>query len=258
MSKSLDKVRRYELKYVISEETAKAIRDYIQPIFSLDKNVPQGETQYTVNNLYFDTPSYKFYYDVKFRRLTRFKLRARYYGSSPGKDLWLEIKNKKGSIIWKKRRRIALDTWPGVLDEPLALGGSSPEEGIRESFEELYRLSQARPVLHVRYDREPWVSDIDDYGRITFDTRLRSRLAGGSYEVSAPESEMIYYDDPVTLGEVDSLVLLEIKVEQMVPWWAVQIIRLFELKQRGFSKYCYALDQSMEERMPIPRQSIFR
>ena len=55
-----------------------------------------------VNNLYLDTPDRRFYYDTKYRKLTRFKPRVRYYGTKPDEFVMLELKNKHNSIIWKK------------------------------------------------------------------------------------------------------------------------------------------------------------
>ncbi len=246
MQTDLNKIRRYELKYTISEAKARAIRDYIQPIFSTDPYVPEGDKGYTVNNLYLDTHDLRFYYDVKFRRLTRFKPRMRYYGTDAPKELWLEIKNKHNNVIWKKRRVIPIEAWPHVLDVQASERRESKIEALPQTFEELVQIFGAEPVLHVRYFREPYVSDLDTYGRITFDRSLRYRLANGSYEVHAREDEMVYYDDAVTTRSWDSPVILEIKVETIMPFWASKIIKRFELMQRGFSKYCYVWDKSQE------------
>ncbi|MBN1558707.1 VTC domain-containing protein, partial [candidate division KSB1 bacterium] len=78
MATHLFETKRYELKYTITEELAAEIRAYIENICTMDKHVPPGEQGYIVNNLYFDTPDLKFYYDTKFRKLTRYKMRARF------------------------------------------------------------------------------------------------------------------------------------------------------------------------------------
>ncbi|MBN1350108.1 hypothetical protein JXJ21_11905 [candidate division KSB1 bacterium] len=43
MLKNLDEIKRYELKYTITEELALQIRDYIKNICTLDKHVKSGE-----------------------------------------------------------------------------------------------------------------------------------------------------------------------------------------------------------------------
>jgi len=243
LEKDLNKVRRYELKYCITESEAAAIRDYIQPLFSKDRNVPPGAVGYTVNNLYLDSPSLRFYWDVKFKRLTRVKPRMRFYGSELEDSIWLELKYKHNGIIWKKRRRIATEEWPGIL-EARQIDRTEPLIKTHpDTFEEIVAVFGAEPIMHVRYFREPYVSDIDEYGRVTFDRQLRYRSAGGSYELRADDRDMTYYDDPQTAVSPDSPVILEIKVETIMPFWAVNIIRNFNLVQRGFSKYCYAIDR---------------
>ena len=79
----LSGLRRYELKYTITETQAQAIRDYIEPMFSLDRHADPAQCGYTVNNVYLDTPRLRFYYDTKFKQETRLKSRVRYYGQAP-------------------------------------------------------------------------------------------------------------------------------------------------------------------------------
>ena len=54
---------------------------------------------------------------------------------------------------------------------------------------------------------------------------------------------LLYYDAGTTLN-YESPVLLEIKVETLVPYWASEMIRKFNLMQRPFSKYCYGVDHA--------------
>jgi len=245
MEPDFDKLRRYEIKYRITEKKAAEIRKWLQPIFSLDKHADPEVDGYVVNNLYFDTLDLRFYHDTKFRKLRRYKPRARYYGNHPDDFLMLEIKNKENNIIWKKRKRVSISEWMNFRDHGTAehTGTFSP---LPNSFEELMCLTGAQPVMHVRYFREPWVSDIDDYGRVTFDRSLSYKLAHGSWDIEAKNEEMIFYDDPITTSHDNSPVILEIKTESLVPIWAIELIRNFNLGQKGFSKYCYVIDRCNE------------
>ena len=255
MSTELHRIRRYELKYLVTEEQASAIREHVQGFCSLDSHSSPELGGYVVNNLYLDTPDLRFYWDVKFRRLTRVKTRLRYYGRRLKDSVWLELKYRQGSIIWKVRRRIAAEQWPGVLEPSVASTELPRFQDGSMSFEDVASLLGVEPVLHARYFREPWVSDIDDYGRVTIDRRLTGRMANGSYGLECEDRDLSYYDDPVTMGEVDSRVLLEIKVERMVPEWAIRLIRRFGLVQRGFSKYCYVIDRHRESEAFPDRQA---
>jgi len=250
-------ISRYESKYLISRETAQGIRDYIRPVCSPDKHAgPDG--LYTVNNLYFETADLRFYYDTKFKRFNRFKPRVRYYGDRPEGFLWLELKHKFKNVTWKTRRSLPVEEWESLFEEAQSNGGGRFID-LRDSFEDAVLRFSASPIVHVRYVREPYVSDLENYCRITLDRSLTFRPAHGSFELAAPEG-FEGYDDVITTSyeEDESPVLLEIKTETEIPFWVVTMIRRFGLQQRGFSKYCYALDRTMAMARPDARVSVFQ
>lgn len=239
-------LQRYELKYTVTESLARAIREYIQPLFSLDRHASADQGGYIVNNIYMDTPGLRFYYDTRFRKLTRFKPRLRYYGTRVEPFVVLEVKHRHNMVSWKTRQRIPPSAWPGVLEASRSERTEPAFTRLEETFEQVVHLYCALPVLHVRYFREPYVSEIDEYGRITFDRALRYRLAHGSYDLHSSDHDMIYYDDPVTAQWDDSPVVLEIKTSPFVPFWTTDVIQRFSLVQRGYSKYRYVLDRCLE------------
>jgi len=225
---NISNIRRYELKYTIDEGLAAEIRDYVRNICTLDKYVPTGEKGYIVNNLYFDTADLRFYYDTKFRKITRYKPRARYY--------------RNASIIWKHRYSLPIAHW-SALFSPVETGHkpSSIKKHL-DTFDEVVYWHGAEPVLHVRYHREPYVTELEAYGRVTFDRWLCCRPTKGSIELEYDEKDMLYYDDPITSKGEDSPVILELKLETLIPEWAIDLIHRFNLMQRAYSKYCYGID----------------
>lgn len=248
-------IKRYELKFTVTEALAAQIRDYIQNICSLDKHVPPGKNYYIVNNLYFDTPDLKFYYDTKFRKLTRYKVRARFYGAQATDFIWPEIKYRNASIIWKKRYHLPIERWPELFAPKKSERIKPIIKERLDSFEDIIYWCGAQPVLHVRYFREPYVSELEAYGRVTFDRQLCYRPTYGTIDLAYNDQDMLYYDDPVNSKNDDSPVILEIKVETLVPVWVIELIHTFHLKQRGFSKYCYGIDSVLGygENGRIPR-----
>jgi hypothetical protein len=260
MTTDLNKIRRYERKYLVTHAQAQAIREFIRPFFRPDQHTDATLGGYLVNNIYLDTPELRFYQDVKLRRTRRFKPRMRYYGTSPDGWLWLEVKNKDSDIVWKHRQRVPHTDWPKVLlPRPVdVLDRRIHSVQGPSTFVDLVGLFDVQPVLHVRYFREAWVSLHDEYGRVTFDTRLRCCPAHGSTQLVMPDEAMEFYDDPVTTGNEGSWVLLEVKTETLVPWWAIQLTRAMQLWQRGFSKYCYGIDRMREaEEMGAPRRPAY-
>ncbi len=204
--------------------------------------MPSGERGYIVNNLYFDTPDLKFYYDTKFRKLTRYKPRARFYGEKAIDLIWPEIKYRHASVIWKRRYCIPIEQWPELFNSEETERKQAIIKEQLDSFDDLINWYGAQPMLHVRYFREPYVTELEDYGRVTFDRQLCCRPTHGSINLEYDEEDMLYYDDPVNSRADDSPVILEIKVETLIPIWAMELIHKFNLKQRGFSKYCYGID----------------
>ena len=244
-SNDLSNIRRYELKYTINENLASEIRDYIKNICSLDKHVPPGEKGYIVNNLYFDTADLRFYHDTRFRKLTRYKPRARFYGEKATDFIWPEIKFRNSSVIWKRRYNIPIARWPELFSPNEITQNSSTIKNQLDTFDDVIYWHNAQPVLHVRYHREPYVTELESYGRVTFDRRLCCRSTKGSIELDYDERDMLFYDDPISAKNEDSPVILEIKVETLVPVWAIELIHTFNLMQRAFSKYCYGIDCMM-------------
>ena len=257
MPVDLSHIKRYELKYKITEAKAAAIKEHIRGICILDKHSDPELGGYIVNNLYFDTPNLQFYYDTKHRKLTRFKPRARYYGNKPTQYIWPEVKYRNCNIIWKKRDRIPLEDWPKLFYPVLSDVRDFDIRDRAASFDDLIRIFNASAVLHVRYFREPFVTELETYGRVTFDRRLTCRKAEGSIDLSFDPAELLYYDDPKTTRHFESPVLLEIKVETFVPRWTIDLIRKFKLVQTGFSKYCYGIDFFKEFTPSIRRSSLF-
>lgn len=242
MAKDLSEIKRYELKYTITEELAAQVREHIKNICILDKHVPPGEFGYIVNNLYFDTPDLRFYYDTKFRKLNRYKPRARYYGERATDLIWPEIKYRNANVIWKRRYHLPIEQWPELFDPEKNENKQPIIKGQLDTFDDFIYWYGAQPVLHVRYFREPYVTELEEYGRVTFDRQLCCRPTHGSTELAYYDQDMLYYDDPVNSKDDDSPVILEIKVETLIPIWAIELIHKFNLKQRGFSKYCYGID----------------
>jgi hypothetical protein len=149
-----------------------------------------------------------------------------------------------------------VDEWPDLL-YPQKMERREPVIKDRlDSFEELIHWYRAQSVLHVQYFREPYVTQLEEYGRITFDRRLSYQILHGSNTLPYNNGEMIYFDDPLTSKHHESPVILEIKVERFVPFWAIDIVQKFCLVQRGFSKYCYGIDNS-KGYLPNIRRSVY-
>ena len=251
-------ILRYENKYLISEDVARAIAEHIRPLCVLDPNADPVSKGYVIHSLYFDTPQLDFYYANERKSLVRFKPRARTYASNPPCPyVWLELKCKVGPKCRKTRWRIDAAEWPQVLERSPHL--LAPELFQNDAFMHIIGRYGATPMTHVRYHREAYASEIDHYVRITFDRCITAHPAHGSPHLGENDrqllSQAVPIDDEVAFEADLSAVLLEIKCEEQAPLWIVDLVQRFGLALRGVSKYSLAVEAL---RRPIPRQSSVR
>jgi len=252
-------IERREYKYLIDEYTAALVRERIRPFCEPDPHAArQPDGRYTIDSLYLDTPNRDLFQANLVERHDRFKLRVRTYpphlpmsreaeaplprAAARPAPVFFEVKRRVGDVISKSRGRVARQHWRHVF-EAADLGPVEPAQ--RPAVERFLALSHAigaHPITLVRYEREPWVSTIDHYARVTFDRRIRSLPMGDlSLEVpSHPHRDAWRHMDHAGLQKVEdgrSATILELKFTRAVPSWLVGLVRSLDLRRSSFSKY---------------------
>jgi len=237
---------RYEAKYLIPMQMIDPIVQFIKPWCSYDKHSALSEDRfYKVNSLYFDTPDFLFLRQRLHKAEKRFNMRIRSYGDAPIFPYFFEIKQRLGDIIRKIRAEI---NDPGYADH-FHISSILPEpdnDQKNNTHRDLFYLTasryNARPVVLVQYRRQAFFSNFDDYARVTFDIDLRFRQQD-SYD-PIPVEEQMYHCQSGFNGENN--VVLELKCcKATVPAWMIDLIRTFQLKRQGFSKYSTCLKSAM-------------
>ncbi|MBZ0120696.1 MAG: VTC domain-containing protein, partial [Sandaracinaceae bacterium] len=109
-----------------------------------------------------------------------------------------------------------------------------------DSFAHLLAQSGAEPKVLVRYDREAYVSEVDEYARVTFDRRICAAPAT-DWELSWDRGGW-HYVDGARRNLPLSITILELKCETRMPVWMMELVRDFDLRRRGFSKYSSGVD----------------
>jgi SPX domain protein involved in polyphosphate accumulation len=93
---------RFEQKYIITEEQALQIRDFVQAYLELDENgVGKPNFSYPVHSLYLDSNDLKLYWTTINGDKNRFKLRIRFYNNKPETPVFFEIKRRMNNCIMK-------------------------------------------------------------------------------------------------------------------------------------------------------------
>jgi hypothetical protein len=239
-------LERFELKYTIPSFMVEPIVNFIKPYCSYDSYSAKSvdtENYYKVNSLYFDTPEYLFLRKRLARSENRFNMRIRSYGDEPVPPYFLEIKQRRGDTIRKFRAKCE-DTFLKELStselKPIHFSSSEKERKNQELFFHLMQTNHANPVVLVQYMRKAFVSDVDDYARVTFDRSLRYMPQIG-YNVHPCERSMCPCDFQTNFDDGCSIIL-ELKCyTSYVPMWMLDLVRRFQLRRRGFSKYSNCL-----------------
>lgn len=225
---------RFELKYLIPEHTALKIREFVQQYLQLDEfGFGKPNLSYPVHSLYLDSDDYELHRRTVNGDKNRYKLRVRYYNENPSTPVFFEIKKRMKDIILKERGTVrrsgVAKILSGFLPEEGDMKGNNPEE--RQAilrFIQLMADVNAKPKMHVAYDREAYVNNFNNEVRVTMDRNVRGMFRpGGELVTSMPEAVVCTTD----------MVILELKFTGRFPSWYRDLVRHFNCMQTGAAKY---------------------
>lgn len=225
---------RFEQKYIITEEVALQVRDFIRSPLDLDPHcVGKPHYSYSVHSLYLDSADLKLYWATISGDKPRFKLRLRFYGSDLTSPVFLEIKQTMPDHSRpKKRAPVRRDAVSSLLggqtpsSDHVASGDPDEFSALEDFCERMHGLD-ARPVVHVAYFREAYVTG-DNSARLTMDRCVRVQREGApSLSVSMKSPQLIWGQD----------VVLELKFTDGFPAMFGDLVRMFGLRRCGAAKY---------------------
>lgn len=234
---AVDKLQasRFELKYIITEEIALQVRDFVQSYLDLDENcVGKPNFSYPVHSLYLDSDTLALYWSTINGDKNRYKLRMRFYNNNPETPVFFEIKRRMNNCILKQRggvRRDAVDRFlSGQLPEPSHLVSKDPKQLVAvQRFSALMHDIRAHPKVHIAYLREAYVPHDDNSARLTMDRMVRTEP-----EMTARlNTQMV---SPTLVWGKDQIVL-ELKFTNRFPEWFRELVSAFNLRQCGAAKY---------------------
>ncbi|MFV2066081.1 MAG: VTC domain-containing protein [Pirellulales bacterium] len=240
--------RRFELKYVVDEAKAKAIRPFLLGRLEPDAYNGSGEdVGYSVRSLYLDTPTFLLKRQTDEGHKNRFKLRIRFYDDKPESPAFLEIKRRENDIIRKER---ALVTRTAVEQ---VLAGRRPdlselihhEARSVSAFENFFNLCcriGAAGSVFVVYRREAYVSPSSDDLRVTFDRQIESRRYTPGNGLQMPNKSVA--------TDVKGVVL-EIKFTDRFPYWTRELAYMFNLNRTSVPKYVECVEAEKRTGMPL-------
>jgi hypothetical protein len=232
--------QRYEIKYYIPESLCPELISMINCYMTLDPHLEQKENKsYLVRSLYLDTDNLRFYNEKLAGLRNREKFRIRAYNEDSS-EVFLEIKKKCNNTVLKDRACIKYDELPSILNQygGYHLNGknSNAEKDVIMRFLSFITAMQLRPMILIAYDRQAYTSIFDNDVRLTLDCNLRC-LPGRSHDLFYSGKNWISVDKPC---------ILELKFNNVMPFFFKSIIKRFNLRAQGISKYCLCIEKNKE------------
>lgn len=226
--------QRFELKYLVTEEVALAVRDFVASYLVLDENsLGKPNNSYPNHSIYLDSETLTLYWDVINGNKNRYKLRLRYYDDNPAAPVFFEIKRRSNDAILKQRgpvrRGAVAGLLAGQLPAPEHLMSEHPKHLVAvQQFCQLLMDLHATPRTHVAYLREAWVSPADNAVRVTLDRDVCSVPHSDATLPTRIESPVMPWR-----GQV----ILELKFTGRYPNWFRDLTQIFGVMQTGVAKY---------------------
>ncbi len=237
---------RFELKYVIPEHTAFAVRDFVAGYLDIDEfGATQPNYSYPVHSLYLDSPNLSTFRWTINGDKNRYKLRLRFYDNQNDSPVFFEIKRRVNNTIAKQRggvrRQYVDEILAGQLPRADYVLSKDPRQfQALQNFSKLMGHLDARPMAHIFYMREAWISRHDNSVRVTLD---RNVLCDPQ---PCAQFETTMVNPVVVFG---NSVVLELKFTNRYPDWFRDLVKVFGLTQCGAAKYAEGVEMLGEERL---------
>lgn len=225
---------RFEFKYWLDPERVGRVRQMIRPFVRPDRFAADAPgNRYPLSSLYLDTPGLECRRGTLEGHRNRFKLRIRTYSDDPADPAFFEIKRRMDTVIEKRRGRAER-----ALVERFLKGLPLPEaaEPVAE-FVQLSRRIDARPLIHVRYEREAYQSTGRDPVRVTLDTKLC---------YSTARRRELGFGGPGWWPAPTEGTILEVKFTGSCPSWVTALVRSLSLERTSIPKYVMCIDAALE------------
>lgn len=227
--------KRYEKKYILDEDTFTPFFEELRQYIKADE---YGD--YTICNVYYDTPLYELIQRSIAKPFYKEKLRLRSYGKVGEADsVFLEIKKKSDGVVYKRRKQMPLPVAMAYTKakSPLKDGGQ-----IGRELDWFLQRYQVEPKVYIAYDRQAFKGIEDDRLRITFDRRIRYR---------EDRLDLAQETDGTLLME-EGWMVMEIKIPGSVPFWLARLLSKYKIYPTSFSKYgTYYKQKLLKERKNV-------
>ncbi len=240
LSHTIRSFNRFELKYLITLQQAEQFKTALRAYLVPDEH-GNNNGRYALTSLYYDSPDLRCYWEKEYGLRFRRKLRIRHYETdepiTEETPVFLEIKQRVDRVTQKRRAILPYGDALRLCNDR-QIPNCAPEDKavIEEIYVFLWQYN-LRPVSIVRYDRQAFIGTQYDVGlRVTFDTAL-------SYQ----SHYLHLHEQPFSLPMFPpDQVVMEIKVNEHMPFWLTELIADHNLKMVRVSKYCRSIEAAKD------------
>lgn len=219
---------RTEEKYIVTKAIYENMIKDLEGKMIADE-YSKNNSFYQICNIYYDTPDNNLIRTSLQKPKYKEKVRLRSYGV-PGKDskVFLEIKKKYKGCVNKRRTTFKLnDAYKFVTT------GNIPELEGYMNLQIMKELSYAIntykliPKVYIAYQRRAFFGAEDSEFRLTFDKNIVARRDDVALEYGVFGERVID----------ENTMIMEVKFNERMPLWFIEILRTYNLEKTSFSKY---------------------
>lgn len=245
---------RFELKYIVTLQQAEKIKSTLRDYLLLDDHSCDNG-RYKLTSLYYDSPDLRCYWEKEYGLKFRRKLRIRHYDTgdflSEETPVFVEIKQRVDRVTQKRRAVLSYaDALRLCNDRQIPDCLPEDQQVVDEVFAFLWQYN-LHPTSIIRYDRQAFVGTEYDMGlRVTFDTSLSFQM-----------HQLRLHEENSGLPLLPQhMAVMEVKVNERIPFWLTNLIAAHNLQMVRVSKYCHSIEtaQSMPSslwRLHVPEDS---
>lgn len=217
---------RHELKFLVSDITLEKLKYRLSPFMETDEF--HTNEFYTIRSLYFDDLFDSCLNENRAGTDNRFKYRVRFYKGNLD-YINLEKKYKLRGMTKKEAEQVTLEQVKSYmqLDADVAKGRLTTELFVASL------KSGMKPKCIVEYDRYAFVEPAGNV-RITFDMNLR-----GSTDIERFLNDEEFATPVLPVGWH----ILEIKYDEFLPSYILELVDINSLQRQSFSKYALVREE---------------
>ena len=231
---------RKEKKYLITTEQRDQLLKMLPKYMVFDRYCQNGN-MYTVNNIYFDTPTFNVIRNSISKPAYKSKIRMRsYITEAQDSDLtFLEMKKKITGVVNKRRivgKLIDVENFVETRKKPEHI--SDQQNQVFNEINYALDMEGSKPAVYLTYKRIALFANNDSSIRVTIDEDILARTTDLSLRSKR-------YGDKIL---PEGYYLMEIKVSGAFPLWLAHILTELNIYPTSFSKYGKFYEQKVKEK----------